>query len=108
VGTRTDLLASFIGMTDLDEHSRPEPPLVGDETAAPLGFLDFRRATLAWKCGGLEPSGLRATVGLTLGGSLKHRAYVEDHCCTGKAHMIEEYARGTTAMPTFSENRSTG
>jgi uncharacterized damage-inducible protein DinB len=68
-------------MTDLDEHGRPEPPLAADETATLLGFLDYQRATLAWKCGGVDPAGLRATVGassMTLGGMLKHLAYVED------------------------------
>jgi uncharacterized damage-inducible protein DinB len=68
-------------MTDLDEHGRPEPPAAGDETATLLGFLEFQRATLAWKCGGLDAAGLQATVGassMTLGGLLKHLAYVED------------------------------
>jgi uncharacterized damage-inducible protein DinB len=68
-------------VTDLDEYGRPEPPLAGDETATLLGFLEFQRATLAWKCGGLDAAGLRATVGassMTLGGLLKHLAYVED------------------------------
>jgi uncharacterized damage-inducible protein DinB len=68
-------------MTNLDEHGRPEPPLAADETGTLLGFLDFQRATLAWKCGGLDADGLMATVGaspMTLGGMLKHLAYVED------------------------------
>jgi uncharacterized damage-inducible protein DinB len=68
-------------MTDVDEHGRPEPPLAGDETATLLGFLDFQRATLAWKCSGLDSAGLRATTAassMTLGGMLKHLAYVED------------------------------
>jgi uncharacterized damage-inducible protein DinB len=68
-------------VTDLDEYGRPEPPLAGDETATLLGFLEFQRATLAWKCGALDAAGLRATVGassMTLGGLLKHLAYVED------------------------------
>ena len=68
-------------MTRLDEHGRPEPPLAADEAATLLGFLDFQRATLAWKCSGLDAAGLRATVGvssMTLGGLLKHPAYVED------------------------------
>jgi uncharacterized damage-inducible protein DinB len=68
-------------MTRLDEHGRPEPPLAADETATLLGFLDYQRATLAWKCGGLDAAGLGATVGassMTLGGMLKHLAYVED------------------------------
>ena len=66
---------------DLDEHGRPEPPLAGDETATLLGFLDFQRATLAWKCSGLDAAALGARVGastMTLGGLLKHLAYVED------------------------------
>src|SRR6266853_3577610 len=69
-------------MTELDEHGRPEPPITGDETATLLGFLDYQRATLAWKCGGLDRAGLQATVGvssMTLGGMLKHLAYVEDY-----------------------------
>jgi hypothetical protein len=69
-------------MTDPAEQSRPEPPLAGDETATLLGSLERQRATLAWKCGGLDAAGLRATVGvssITLGGLLKHLALVEDH-----------------------------
>jgi len=65
---------------DLDEHGRPEPPLAADETATLLGFLEYQRATFAWKCGGLDAAGLRATVGassMSLGGMLKHLAYVE-------------------------------
>jgi uncharacterized damage-inducible protein DinB len=68
-------------MTDLDEHGRPEPPPAGDEVTTLLGFLEFHRATLAWKCSGLDAAGLNATVGassMTLGGMLKHLAYVED------------------------------
>jgi uncharacterized damage-inducible protein DinB len=68
-------------MTDIDEQGRPEPPLAADEAATLLGFLEFQRATLAWKCAGLDAAGLSATVGassMTLGGLLKHLAYVED------------------------------
>jgi len=68
-------------MTDLDEHGRPEPPLAADEAATLVGFLEFQRATLAWKCGGLDAAGLAARVGassMTLGGMLKHLALVED------------------------------
>ncbi|MFC1420963.1 mycothiol transferase [Streptacidiphilus cavernicola] len=67
-------------MTELDEHGRPEPPLAGDEAAALTGSLERLRATLAWKCGGLDRAGLTATVGVssvTLGGLLKHLAAVE-------------------------------
>lgn len=68
-------------MTTTDEQGRPEPPMAGDEAATLLGFLDFLRATLEWKCSGLDAAGLRATVGastMTLGGILKHLALVED------------------------------
>ena len=49
-------------MTYLDEQGRPEPPLAADETATLVGFLEYQRATLAWKCAGLDAAGLRATV----------------------------------------------
>jgi hypothetical protein len=68
-------------MTDLDEHGRPQPPIAADEAATLLGFLDYQRATLAWKCAGLDAAGLRATLApssMTLGGMLKHLALVED------------------------------
>jgi uncharacterized damage-inducible protein DinB len=68
-------------MTDIDEQGRPEPPVAADETATLLGFLDFQRATLGWKCAGLDAAGLATTVAassMTLGGILKHMAYVED------------------------------
>ena len=68
-------------MTDVDEQGRPEPPIAADETATLLGFLDYQRATLAWKCAGLDAAGLAATTAassMTLGGMLKHLAYVED------------------------------
>jgi uncharacterized damage-inducible protein DinB len=67
-------------MTNLDEHGRPEPPAAADEIATLLGFLDWQRATLAWKCSGLDAAGLRATTAastMTLGGILKHMALVE-------------------------------
>ena len=68
-------------MADIDEHGRPEPPTAGDEAATLLGFLDYQRATLAWKCSGLDTAGLRATTAastMTLGGMLKQigRAHV--------------------------------
>lgn len=68
-------------MTQIDEQGRPEPPLAADEAATLLGFLDYQRATLAWKCDGLDAAAMQATVGassMTLGGMVKHLAYVED------------------------------
>ncbi|MBM7784139.1 DinB family protein [Tenggerimyces flavus] len=68
-------------MTVLDEQGRPETPLASGETETLVGFLDYHRATFAWKCAGLDAAGLKATVGastMTLGGMLKHLAKVED------------------------------
>jgi hypothetical protein len=59
----------------------PEPPVAGSEAATLVGSLERQRATLAWKCAGLDAAGLRTTVGVsavTLGGLLKHLAFMED------------------------------
>ncbi len=68
-------------MSSLDEHGRVEPPSDADEAATLLGFLDYQRATLAWKCEGLSAAQLASTTAassLSLGGLLKHLALVED------------------------------
>jgi uncharacterized damage-inducible protein DinB len=68
-------------MPQVDEHGRPEPPLTGDEAETLLGFLDYQRATLEWKCRGLDATGLNTTTAastVTLGGLLKHIAFVEE------------------------------
>lgn len=73
----------------LDEQGRPEPPVAGDEAATLLGFLDFLRATLEWKCAGLDATGLGTTLppsSMTLGGMLKHLAYVEDYWLSHTLH----------------------
>jgi uncharacterized damage-inducible protein DinB len=65
----------------VDEYGRPEPPYAGGEVATLLGFLDYQRATLEWKCRGLSDEQLRVALRLssmTLGGLLKHLACVED------------------------------
>ena len=65
----------------MEENQRPEAPFEGDEVETLLGFLDYQRATLEWKCSGLDQAALAATTAassLTLGGLLKHMAYVED------------------------------
>jgi uncharacterized damage-inducible protein DinB len=74
-------------MTVIDDHGRPEPPEAADELDTLLGFLDYQRATFAWKCSGLDSAGMRARVGpstMTLGGMMKHLAVVEEgwfrHC----------------------------
>jgi len=68
-------------MSFVNELGRVEPPVAGDEVSTLLGSLDRQRATLAWKCGGLDAAGIRATAAastITLGGLLKHLANVED------------------------------
>jgi uncharacterized damage-inducible protein DinB len=68
-------------MIETDEHGRPEPLPAADEAATLLGFLEYQRATFAWKCSGLDAAGLQATVGassMTLGGLMKHLALVEE------------------------------
>jgi uncharacterized damage-inducible protein DinB len=69
----------------IDDHGRPQPPQGAGETATLTGFLDYQRATLAWKCQGLSDDQLRVTwapLSMTLGGLLKHMAYVEDYWFT--------------------------
>jgi uncharacterized damage-inducible protein DinB len=73
----------------IDDEGRPEPPLAADETATLLGFLDYQRATLAWKSGGLDAAGMQATVGassMTIGGLLKHLAWVELYWFSFRLH----------------------
>ncbi len=82
-------------MSELDEHGRPEPPQAGDETATLLGFLDYQRATLGWKCRGVDAAGLRATIAassMTLGGLLKHLALVEEQWFSRWLHGADRQA----------------
>lgn len=77
------------------EDGRWEPPFAGDEIATLLGFLERQRATFAWKTGGLDSAGLRAThspSAMTLGGMLKHLARFEDD-------MSTEWLHGRAQLP---------
>jgi Protein of unknown function (DUF664) len=65
-------------MTDSDVPW--EPPLAGTETEHILGALDRLRTTFRWKADDLDAAGLRTRIGastLTIGGLLKHLAFVE-------------------------------
>ena len=76
-------------MTVVDDQGRPEPPIAADEEATLTGFLDYQRATLAWKCRGLDQAAMQRTVGvssITLGGLLKHMALVEDSWFSRSLH----------------------
>jgi hypothetical protein len=88
----------------LDEQGRyvgrdVDPTDAGDAVATLLGFLERQRATLAWKVGGLDRAGLRAThppSALTLGGALKHLARFEDD-------MSTEWLAGEPQLPPWSD-----
>jgi hypothetical protein len=72
-------------MTDSDYPW--EPPLAGTETEHLVGALDRLRTTFRWKAGHLQAAGLQTRIGassLTLGGLLKHLAFVEDYTFTTK------------------------
>ena len=64
-----------------DSEPIRKPPVAGSEVDTLVGSLERQRAIFAWKCGGLDAAGLRATTAassMTLGGLLKHLALVED------------------------------
>jgi hypothetical protein len=70
-----------------DNESPWEPPLAGTEIEHLLGALDRLRATFRWKASHLDRAGLQTSIGassLTLGGLLKHVAFVEDYTFTTK------------------------
>jgi len=60
---------------------RDEPPYDAPERAMLIGWLEFHRATLAWKCGGLDDAQLRLRSvmpsALSLLGLIRHMADVE-------------------------------
>jgi uncharacterized damage-inducible protein DinB len=60
--------------------TRTDPPVAADEVATLRGFLDFHRDTMRWKTAGLGAAELTTVLPpstMTLGGMLKHLAYVE-------------------------------
>ncbi len=64
-----------------DDSNRPWPPTNGGDLNTLVGFLEYQRATFAWKCAGLSDEQLRVALppsSMTLGGMLKHLAAVED------------------------------
>jgi len=72
--------STLSGMTTGNEPELLGPPAAGPEIDTLIGSLERQRRTFAWKCGGLDSAGLRATTAattMTLGGLLKHLALVE-------------------------------
>jgi uncharacterized damage-inducible protein DinB len=79
-------------MTAVDGQDRPEPPEAANELDTLLGFLEFHRATLEWKCAGLDAAAMAAKPvpsSMTLGGMLKHLAFVEDYWFSHRLHGQE-------------------
>ncbi len=78
---------------------RPEPPTVADERDTLVGFLNYQRATLAWKCDGLTPEQLASRAmppsGLSLLGLLRHLAEVEQG-------WFRDFAGETDVVPLYS------
>ena len=67
-------------MTNLDFPW--EPPMAGTEAEHLVGALDRQRTTFRWKADDLDAVGLQTRLSsssLTLGGLLKHLAFVEDY-----------------------------
>jgi len=77
--------------------SRTDPPAAADEVATLRGFLDFHRDTMRWKTAGLGAAELGTRLApstMTLGGMLKHLAYVE-------SSWFSVVVRGEPIMPPF-------
>ena len=65
----------------MTETVRTDPPLAGTEAEVLVGFLDYHRDTLRIKTEGMDAQQLNRRLDpstMTLGGLLKHTAYVED------------------------------
>ena len=64
---------------------RTDPPETGTERELLLGFVNYMRETLLFKCQGLSDEQLQATLApstMTLGGMLAHLDFVEDYWIT--------------------------
>lgn len=75
--------------TTTPEDPRTEPPWSGSELELLVGFLEFHRQTLGWKCTGLTAEQLSVSLApssMTLGGMLKHLALVEDTWFSFRLH----------------------
>ncbi len=86
---------------ELPETIRPDPPMVASERESVRGWLDYHRATLAWKCDGLDDDQLRQVSmppsTLTLIGLVRHMAEVE-------RHWFKRVIAGETIRHVWSEN----
>jgi hypothetical protein len=70
-----------------DSDTPWEPPIAGTEAEHLLGALGRLRTTFRWQADDLDAAGLQTRVGastLTIGGLLKHLAFVEDYYSSTK------------------------
>jgi len=87
-------------MTTSGPQDRTDPPVAGDEAATLLGFLQYQRDTMRWKCTGLTAEQLSTPVApttLTLGGLLKHLAAVE-------AGWLNQFFAGGVVKPSWFDD----
>ena len=84
---RGNVCHGFYGGAMTNSDCPWEPPLAGTEAEQLAGALDRLRTTFRWKADDLGAAGLQTRIGvstLTLGGLLKHLAFVEDYAFTFK------------------------
>lgn len=73
--------------------------MTANEVETLIGFLDWQRSTLDWKTRGLDAVALGSPVAdssMTLGGILKHMAWVEDHWFSYCLHARQRDSRWLT------------
>lgn len=88
-------------MTSFRAEDRTDPPVNSDEAATLLGFLNYQRDTLRWKCSGLTPDQLSTALApttMTLAGLVKHLAVVE-------AGWLNQFFAGGVAKPSWFDDR---
>lgn len=84
-------------MTTMRADDRIDPPVAADEAATLLGFLNYQRDTLRWKCSGLSAAQLVMSTppsSVTLAGLLKHMAVVE-------AGWLNQFFAGGVVKPSW-------
>jgi uncharacterized damage-inducible protein DinB len=96
-GRVSRLVVTLGQVTNFRAEDRTDPPTASNEAATLLGFLNYHRDTLRWKCSGLTTAQLStpmAPTTLTLGGLLKHMAVVE-------AGWLNQLFGGGVAKPSW-------
>jgi uncharacterized damage-inducible protein DinB len=87
-------------MTIARAEDRTDPPVAAGEAATLVGFLDYQRDTLRWKCSGLTAEQLSTSLApttMTLGGLVKHLAVVE-------AGWLNQFFAGGVAKPSWFDD----